>query len=103
MKYLLTRLYYYLKLASNTENDIYFSILHEILPNILLLYSEHLTPSADPSDNNNDTKEVALLSPTKRRNSMNTIGIKLSFLHDKSLYNVSPLKHTIHPMIYIMN
>ena len=83
MKYSLTVLYYYLKLASNTENNIYFSILHEILPNILLLYSEHLTPSADPSDNNNDTKEVALLSPTKRRNSMNTIGIKLSFLHDK--------------------
>ena len=84
MKYSLTGLYYYLKLASNTENNIYFSILHEILPNILLLYSEHLTPSADPSDNNKDTKEIALLSPTKRRNSTNALGIKLIFLHDKS-------------------
>ena len=83
MKYPLTGIYYYLKLVSNTENDIYFSILHEILPNILLLYSEHLTPSADPSDNNKDTKEIALLSPTKRRNSTNSLGIKLNFLQDK--------------------
>ena len=50
----------------------------------MLLYSEHLTPSADPSDNNKDTKEIALLSPTKRRNSTNALGIKLSFLHDES-------------------
>ena len=85
MKYSLTGLYYYLKLASNTENNIYFSILHEILPNILLLYSEHLTPSADPSDNNKDTKEIALLSPTKRRNSTNSLGIKLNLLHDQGI------------------
>ena len=84
MKSPLTDIYYYLKLASNTENDIYFSILHEILPNILLLYSEHLTPSADPSDNNKDTKEIALLSPTKRRNSTNSLGTELNFLHDQS-------------------
>ena len=84
MKYPFTGLYYYPKLESNAENNIYFSILHEILPNILLLYSEHLTPSADPSDNNKDTKEIALLSPTKRRNSTNALGSKLSFLHDKT-------------------
>ena len=98
---------YYLKLASYTENDIYFSILHEILPNILLLYSEHLTPSADPSDNNKDTKEIALLSPTKRKNSTNSLGIKLNLLHDKRphnrVYYVSSLNYTACPMIYIIN
>ena len=85
MKYSLTGLYCALSQTSTKRcKNIYFSILHEILPNILLLYSEHLTPSADPSDNNKDTKEIALLSPTKRRNSTNALGIKLSFLHDKS-------------------
>ena len=97
MKSPLTDIYYYLKLASNTENDIYFSILHEILPNILLLYSEHLTPSADPSDNNKDTKEIALLSPTKRRNSTNSLGTELNLLHDQS-----PLKAIIEYIMYLL-
>ena len=102
MKYPFTGLYYYPKLESNAENNIYFSILHEILPNILLLYSEHLTPSADPSDNNKDTKEIALLSPTKRRNSTNALGSKLSFLHDKTPLVSKKFKTIIEYIMYLL-
>ena len=52
--------------------------MHAILPNILLLYSEHLKPSIENKDSNKENSNGEQSSPiAKRRLSKDDIGILL--------------------------